>query len=198
MAISVNFKFERRIGMYPAGFKDDGQMYVNTAYGDYPHFLPDSEAEQHKERFTGWMLLSYQKPVHTNSVLQDVQQKVVEESDEGYQLEQEAPNYQPERVTDENIRTFWVAENNSDSLFLEIDLETIRDIYALQINFQDFNANIFGRPDTLCQQFVIQTSEDGKNWTTAVDHSNNQPDQPHAYFELPKPVEARYIRFRNV
>lgn len=29
-AISVNYKFERRIGMYPAGFEENGQMYVNT------------------------------------------------------------------------------------------------------------------------------------------------------------------------
>ena len=29
--------------MYPAGFEDNGQMYVNTAYGDYPHFLPDTK-----------------------------------------------------------------------------------------------------------------------------------------------------------
>ncbi|WP_217495894.1 family 43 glycosylhydrolase [Mangrovivirga cuniculi] len=69
MAISVNYKFERRIGMYPAGFESNGQMYVNTAYGDYPHYLPDTKVESHKNRFTGWMLLSYNKPVQTNSPL---------------------------------------------------------------------------------------------------------------------------------
>ena len=53
MPIAANYKFERRIGLFPAGFEEDGQMYVNTAYGDYPHYLPDVDIEEHKNRFTG-------------------------------------------------------------------------------------------------------------------------------------------------
>ncbi|MCB0636073.1 MAG: family 43 glycosylhydrolase, partial [Lewinella sp.] len=116
MPISVNYKFERRIGLFPAGFAADGQMYVNTAYGDYPHYLPDTEVADHQDRFTGWMLLSYHKPVTVNSVIEGVERRVVDESDSGYMLEQEAPDYGPHQLTDEHIRTFWVAANNSDSL----------------------------------------------------------------------------------
>lgn len=198
MAISVNYKFERRIGMYPAGFEDDDQMYVNTAYGDYPHYLPDAEVEHHKERFTGWMLLSYNKPVRSNSVLKGVEHKVVDESDMGYMPEQEEASYTADRVTDENIRTFWVAEDNHEGRILEVDLGEVMDIYAVQVNFQDFNAEIFGRPDTLRQQFVIEVSDDGRSWKTAVDHSNNQRDQPHSYIELSEPISGRYVRYRNI
>ncbi|MTI21710.1 1,4-beta-xylanase, partial [Fulvivirga sp. RKSG066] len=88
MAISVNYKFERRIGMYPAGFEENGQMYVNTAYGDYPHYLPDTEVDNHKSRFTGWMLLSYNKPVSTNSPIVKKDINVVDESEGGYMQEQ--------------------------------------------------------------------------------------------------------------
>ena len=198
MPISVNFKFERRIGMFPTGFEEDGQMYVNTAYGDYPHYLPEVEVPDHKNRFTGWMLLSKGKSIKTNAVVKGVVQKVADENASGYQLEQEAPNYEAARANDENLRTFWVAPSNSDSLYLEMDLGGVMDIRAVQINFQDFNANIFGKPDTLRQQFHILTSLNGKDWEVAIDYSKNQRDQPHAYIELGKPIAARYIKYQNV
>lgn len=198
MPISVNYKFERRIGMFPAGYEADGQMYVNTAYGDYPHYLPDVAVENPKNRFTGWMLLSKGKPVMTNSVIHGVKQHVVEEDESGYIPAQEKPDYSASMVNDENLRTLWVAENNSDSLFLQMDLGRAMTIYAVQVNFQDFNAKIFGKPDTLRQQFVIETSLNGKDWEMALDYSQNERDQPHAYLELPAPVKARHIRYRNV
>ena len=194
MAISVNFKFERRIGMYPAGFEEDGQMYVNTAYGDYPHYLPDKEVEHHKNRFTGWMLLSYQKPVRTNSpqVKKDI--NVVDESEGGYMQEQ-ILDFSINKINDEEIRSYWVSIANHDSIYVEIDLQEVMDIKAVQINFQDFNSTIFGRPDTLRQQFSILASSDGNNWKTIADYSQNKKDMPHAYIELKEPTEARYIRY---
>ncbi|UII23141.1 family 43 glycosylhydrolase [Fulvivirga ligni] len=197
MPISVNYKFERRIGMFPAGYEGE-QMYVNTAYGDYPHYLPHVELEDNKNRFTGWMLLTYKKPATSNSTLKNVERKVVDESDTGYMLEQEEANYSPAMVTDENIRTYWVAENSSDSIYLQVDLEKEMTINAAQINFQDFNSNIFGRPDTLTTQFTLTYSLDGKEWKTMADYSNNKRDQPHAYIELAEPVKARYVRYNNV
>lgn len=197
MPISVNYKFERRIGMFPAGY-EDGQMYVNTAYGDYPHYLPHADVKNHKNRFTGWMLLSYNKPATSNSVLQNVERKVVDESESGYMPEQEAADYSASMVNDENIRTYWVAENNNDSIYLQVDLKEIMNVKAIQVNFQDFNSDIFGKPDTLKYQFIIESSVDGKNWERMVDYSNSQRDQPHAYIELAQTMEARYIRYRNI
>lgn len=198
MAISVNYKFERRIGMYPAGFEENGQMFINTAYGDYPHYLPDVMVDDHKHRFTGWMLLSKDKPVKSNSVISGVKRNVADEEEEGYMLGQELPDYSIEMINDENIHTIWVAENNSDSLWFEMDLERIMTINAFQVNYQDFNSNIFGKPDTLRQQFIIETSEDGVKWNIAVDFSENSKDKPHAYIELERPIQARYIKFSNI
>ena len=41
ISISVKNSFERRLGLWPAGFDKDDIMYCNTAFGDYPHYLPD-------------------------------------------------------------------------------------------------------------------------------------------------------------
>ncbi len=197
MAISVNYKFERRLGMYPAGFDDNGQMYVNTAYGDYPHYLPGTEVDNHKNRFTGWMLLSYGKPVKTNSPLVDTKVNVVDESDSGFMLGQ-ITDYDIEQINDEEIRSYWVSAANDDSIYVAIDLQAVMDVKAVQINFQDFNSEIFGRPDTLRQQFVLKGSKDGQTWNVIADYSKNQRDMPHGYIELAQPVEARYIRYEHV
>ena len=37
--ISVKNTFERRLGMWPAGFDKDDVMYCNTTFGDYPHYI---------------------------------------------------------------------------------------------------------------------------------------------------------------
>lgn len=198
MPISVNYKFERRIGLFPAGIDDDGQMWVNTAYGDYPHYLPTGNVEDHQQRFTGWMLLSYKKPIKVSSQLKDVQPNIVDESDSGFMLAQEEAGYGPTSINDENIRTYWVAEDNAADITVTIDLESVKTVRAVQINFNDYNSQIYGRPDTLVHQFVIEGSDDGDTWQVVADYSDNARDQPHAYVELKEAVDIRYIRYRNV
>lgn len=198
MPISVNYKFERRIGMYPTGFEKDGQMYVNTAYGDYPHYLPDVKVKNHKNRFSGWMLLSYKKPVVTNSSLVKMHVKTVEETNKNYVPEKLAPEYDASKITDENIRSFWISKANNDSIYLAVDLGSKMNVRAVQINFHDVNSDILGRQDTLKHQFIIETSLDNKIWTTAADYSKNQKDQPHAYVEFDYGIEAQHIRYKHI
>lgn len=198
MRISVNYLMERRIGMFPAGFEEDGQMYVNTAYGDYPHYLPGEEAGSHRDGFTGWMLLSYKKPVTASSVKEDEKMNRYDESGGGWMLPYENIDFDPSHVTDENIRTFWVARTNGEEEWLEIDLQDNAEVFAAQVNYQDFNSNVFGKPDTLYHQFILEYSADRTNWNVAADYSENRRDQPNAYVELESPVVARYVRFRNL
>src|SRR5690606_28275928 len=40
MAVSVNVNWERRLAMYPTYFDEEGLMYSNTRFGDYPHYGP--------------------------------------------------------------------------------------------------------------------------------------------------------------
>ena len=60
--LAINWKFERRIAMFPAGFDADGQMYANTRFGDFPQYIPTGKWTDRNSLFTGWMLLSYRKP----------------------------------------------------------------------------------------------------------------------------------------
>ena len=175
MAIAVNYKYERRIGMFPTFFDRDGLMYADTAFGDYPHYAPSLPGK--KGAFTGWMLLSYKKPVTASSHLDD---------------------YTPDRVTDENVKTFWVAEANGLGQWLQVDLETSATIRAFQINYHDYKSDIYGKPKGLYQQYIVESSLDGKTWTTLRDRSRSKVDTPNDYVELPRAVRGRYVRFRNL
>jgi len=195
--ISVNYLMERRISMFPAGFDVD-QMYVNTAYGDYPHFLPGHGSKEENEYFTGWMLLSYHKPVRASSVKPKEPLHRIDESRGGWMLPLKNITFDPQNVVDENMQSFWVAQTNNSGEWLQLDLLEADTVFAVQLNYMDVNSTIFGKVDGLFHQFILDYSVDGIKWSVAADYSMNKNDQPNAYVELKQPVLARYIRFRNV
>lgn len=176
--LSINYKFERRLCMFPTFFDEDGVMYSDTYFGDYPHYSPDQVSRQTTSGgFRGWMLLSYGKPVKASSQLE---------------------SYPVENVMDENLKTFWVAGKNDDKQWVEIDLEEVSDVYALQLNFFDYEETGFwGRMPNLRQRYLVEASVDGARWRVLVDYRNSFRDAPHNYIELDQPIEARYIRYRH-
>ena len=176
--LSINYKFERRLCMFPTFFDEDGVMYSDTYFGDYPHYSPDQVSRQTTSGgFRGWMLLYYGKPVKASSQLE---------------------SYPVENVTDENLKTFWVAGKNDDKQWVEIDLEEVSDVYALQLNFFDYEETGFwGRMPNLRQRYLVEASVDGARWRVLVDYRNSFRDAPHNYIELDQPIEARYIRYRH-
>lgn len=175
--VGVNWNFERRVVMYPAGFDNDGQMYANTRFGDFPHYAPTAKWSDKDELFTGWMLLSYRKPARAFSV-QDT--------------------FRVEHVTDENQRTFWVAKSNDAEQRLTIDLEDTYNVKALQVNYTDYKSNIFLSDSTVYTQFRISGSTDGKEWFLLADLTDEKRDRPNAYIELSQPANTRYIRYEHV
>jgi hypothetical protein len=176
MVVGINYKFERRIGMFPTGFDKDDLLFTNTAYGDYPHYLPSAGKNPDAGLFTGWMLLSYNKPVKSSTV------------NDGFI----AAN-----AVDENIKSFWAAESNSKKEWLSIDLKSVCEVEALQIDYSDYKSNIFGKPDTIYHQYLIEYSFNEKDWDILVDKRENKKDVPNDYVELQSTVKTRFIRFRN-
>lgn len=176
--LSINFKFERRLCMFPTFFDEDGVMYSDTYFGDYPHYSPDQVTRQTEGGgFRGWMLLSYAKPVKASSQLD---------------------SHPVANVTDENLKTFWVAEKNDNKQWVEIDLEQVSDVHALQLNFFDYEETEFwGRVPDLRQRYLVEASVDGVHWQVLADYRNSFRDAPHNYIELDRPAEARFIRYRH-
>jgi xylan 1,4-beta-xylosidase len=175
--IGVNWRFERRLAMFPAGFNRDGDMFASTRFGDFPHYAPTKKWTSPDELFTGWMLLSYRKPVQSSSA---------------------APGFPASNATDEDPRSFWVASKNSDDQWLTIDLGRPYDVRALQVNYSDHKNNIFKSDERVYTQFRISESRDGKSWNRIADLTGEKRDRPNAYIELPFPVKTRYLRYEHV
>jgi hypothetical protein len=176
MAVSVNVNWERRLCAFPAGFDADGLMYTNTSYGDYPHYAPAIPSK--KGAFTGWMLLSYKQPVTSSSTL--------------------APEYSAAKALDENVKTFWIAAQNDDKQWLQVDMQKPATVYAVQINYSDYKADLYGRVPNLHHRYTVDGSLDGKTWTTLIDKKESFTDNPNDYVVLESPARIRYIRYNNV
>jgi hypothetical protein len=176
--ISVKNNFERRIGVWPAGFDKDDVMWCNTAFGDYPHYLSTS-MEQYGDGFTGWMLLNYKKPITVSSTL---------------------GGYDANNANDEDIKTYWSAATANKSEWIQSDLGNVSTVNSIQINYadQDVDSNHLGKFNDQYHQYKLYASIDGKKWTILVDKSNNRTDVPHDYVELERPVQARFIRLENI
>jgi xylan 1,4-beta-xylosidase len=185
--LSVKNNFERRLGIWPTGFDKDDVMWCNTAFGDYPTYLPapsnspkGGEQQSYSGKyFTGWMLLNYNKPIVVSSTL---------------------GGFHANNANDEDIKTYWSAVSGDKGEWIQTDLGNISTVNAVQINYadQDVDSNRLGKWKDQYHQYKLYSSEDGKKWTVLVDKSNNKTDVPHEYVELEKPVQARFIKLENI
>jgi hypothetical protein len=181
ITIAVKNNFERRIGIWPAGFDKDDVMYCNTSFGDYPHYLPGEKTAAYNAPigdggFTGWMLLNYNKPVQVSSTLGE---------------------YSANNAVDESIRSYWSAATGDPGEWIQSDLGKMSTVNAIQVNYADQDAMFLGKQTDIYHQYVLYASEDGKKWTVLVDKSRNRTDVPHDYVELSRPVRMRYIKLEN-
>ncbi|GJM31575.1 MAG: endo-1,4-beta-xylanase [Saprospiraceae bacterium] len=177
VVLGVKNNFERRLGIWPAGFDQDDVLYCNTAYGDYPTSLPQKNADHIKGLFTGWMLLNYNKPVQVSTTL---------------------GGYKANFAVDEDIKTYWSAVSGKKGEWFQTDLGELSTINAIQINYADQDAEFLGKKTDTYHQYRVLISDDGKNWKTLVDKSKNQRDVPHDYIELDKPAKGRYLKMENI
>ncbi len=187
--VCVKNTWERRIGIWPAGFDKDDVMWCNTSFGDYPHYLPASSVKNKINSydelltptgvgsFTGWMLLNYKKPVTVSSTF---------------------GTYNANNSNDESIKTYWCAKTADKGEWLISDLGNISTVNAVQINYADEDAEFIGKQTNIYHQYKLYSSVDGKKWALLVDKSNNKTDVPHDYVELTKPVQAKFIKLENI
>ena len=177
LVVAVKNNFERRIGIWPTAFDKDGILHSNTAYGDYPHFIPTHPLKEGASQFSGWMLLNYNKPVQVSSTL---------------------GGYLPNLAVDEDIKTYWSAKTANKGEWIQTDLGEVSTVHAVQVNYADQDADILGKKPGIYHQYILYGSIDGKNWTVIKDKSRNKTDVPHDYIEFSKPVQTRYIRLENI
>lgn len=175
--VAVNWNFERRIAQFPAAFDSAGLFHASTRFGDLPHRLPTGPVADPADLFAGWMLLSYRTTASaTGSVA----------------------GHGPEALTDEDPRSYWLADSNVAGRSVTLDLGAIATVRAVQVNFADHQSGLYRMDSTVYTQFRVVASADSVRWQTIADLMREQRDRPNAYIELPVPVQARYIRYDHL
>ena len=184
MHISKNHDFERRVGLWPAGFDADGELFCNQRYGDWP--LSVSGFRQDPWRDPQWMLLSVGKAACASSCL---------------------PGHEPEKATEENVQTWWRAASNSREEWLQLDLGKVLKVHAVQVNFADDKIDIPCpgeiRPGSQARyieeadgktQWKLEGSLDGESWFVIEDKSAADTDLSHDLILREEGFAVRFLR----
>lgn len=186
MRISMNHAMERRVGLWPAGFDPQGELFCNQRYGDWPRKITAQGSDPWEN--PEWMLLSYGKNVTASSGTDSMKHAV-----------------------DENIQTWWKADCCDSGEWICIDLGMAADVRAVQINFAD-DTEYVNLPEgkkavesgtassryieeiIYQTQWLLEGSADGENWSVIEDKREVQTDLAHDLVVREEGICARYIR----
>ena len=185
MRISKNHDFERRVGLWPAGFDEDGELFCNQRYGDWPMAL-----EGDPWRDPAWMLLSVGKAATASSFV---------------------PGHEPSMATEENVQSWWRAATNSRDEWIRVDLGKRFDVHAVQINFADDRIDVPCpgeiRPGSQARyideaehatQWKLEGSLDGESWFVVEDKSEAGTDLSHDLIVREEGFAVRYLRLSGM
>ncbi len=190
-SVLITHGFERRLNMFPAGFDEDGLLYVNTTLGDYPITLP-SGGRDHRQLHIPYMLLSKDCKVTVSS-----EEKAMPENPmygdelETTQVPESRYVHIPGYAVDEDIRTLWAAATRNPGEWIRLDLGRVCDVKALQLNIHTYNL-LTTDPEEKYYEYVIEYSEDGEGYEVLLDNRGRKLFAPHAYYETD--ICARYIK----
>lgn len=184
MRISVNHQFERRVGIWSAGFDSDGELFCNQRYGDWP--MSVEQGEMNPWRNPDWYLLSYQKTMTASSY------------EEGKE---------PNKAADENVQTWWRAASTNSGEWLQIDLGKEYDVRAIQINFADDKIEIpvpgeirgntqarYIEERDQITRWILEGSLDGKDYFEVEDKSQVQTNLPHDLIVKEDGIKLRFLK----
>jgi len=181
MLIGVRERFERRIGLFPAGFDKDGVPYTRTELGDIPITMPTGPRDHAGDDvFAGWWNLARgKKVIEVSSTLDD--------------------DHAPQFACDEDIRTSWSAKSGDTGESIQIDLGEEREIHAVQINFAEQHiGDVTSFTPDRHQFYLSFLQRSSMMWKRLADGSESTTATPHAYVQLDHPVTARMIKLFNV
>ena len=191
MRISVNQGYERRVGLFPAGIDDDGILFCNQSFSDYPLEIPEGKFNPLSIK-PKWMLLSYKKPCIASS---------------------SRSGHEPMLAADEDIRTSWCAQGSSGE-WLQMDLGCVYPVHSIQLNLAEVDIPMMEVPkgersdfatssryiDTnaaLKTRWLLEGSLDGAEWFTISDKSAADTDLSHDYLVVDG-MALRYLRITAV
>lgn len=171
-----NSKSPARLSLFPAGIDQNGNLFTKTDFGDYPILVPQYKYEDVDKLNPEWSLLADNISAATSSSL--------------------AVN--PVGLAfDENGGTCWSAQTGDKGEWLTVDLGSVCTINAFQLNFALNKIQKQKISDVYAYQYLVQYSDDNRNWKTLSDKTSNTEYLTNPYEELKVPIHAQYLRVTN-
>jgi hypothetical protein len=168
--VRIEHAFERRIGMDPVGFDENGDMFV-AGPTEVPQWAPGVVSDPSKENSAGLLPLSVNQPVRASASL---------------------PGRDPVYAIDDSIRTWWEAPAGREQ-WLQVDLQAEYQLSAARTLFGDrgldYEAGVVPAP----YGYRIESSIDPEVWTVVFDASANEAEQHIRYDVFPEQL-ARHVR----
>jgi len=147
--------FERRIGLDPAGFDDQGNLFVWGA-SETPQFAPGFVARPQDGNDAGLLPLGINVPVQASS---------------------EAPGRAASYANDHSMRTWWQPADDDRAPWIEVDLRTAFTVSALRLIWAepnlDYDAGIVPGP---IRYRVLAKPTPPAAWDILLDCSDNATD----------------------
>lgn len=184
MRISMNHQFERRVGLWPAGYDKDGELFCNQRYGDWPRSVESGKSDPWRN--PEWFLLSAGKEAKASTYIN---------------------GNEPAKATEENVQTWWRAATNQPGEWLQVDLGKEFKVHAVQINFADDRIDLscpgeirgttqarYIEEEDLFTRWKLEGSADGENYFTVEDKTNAVTDLSHDFVVCEEGLQVRYLK----
>lgn len=172
----ANRESQSRLGLFPAGFDKDGNLFTKTDFGDYPIIMPNHKYTDVDKLDPEWALLSDNLTAQASSNL----------------LTSPIAS-----AFDENLGTYWSAQTGKKGEWLSVDLGSVCTINAFQLFFPENTTQIVKVDTAHTRRYLIEYSIDKKNWKKLIDKTKNIEYQTNSYEELKIPILAHYLKITN-
>lgn len=164
------------LALFPAEFDRDGNLFVQSDFGDYPIAMPGRKNQNTDKIYPGWSLLADHLTAEVSS-------------DQGMKTAAFA--------IDENLDTYWKALSGKKGEWLKVDLGSSCQINAFQINFALDKPQSLIEDSIRANRFLVEYSQDGRTWQKLSNHTRDSVFRPNLYEALKFPVLARYLKITN-
>ncbi|MFV0291097.1 MAG: family 43 glycosylhydrolase [Mangrovibacterium sp.] len=176
ISISVRHMFERRLALYPVFFDEDGEIYADTRFGDFPRIIPQMRSNDPADYRTNWNLLSHDVAVEVSSAME---------------------NHEAENLVNEDIRTYWAPAEADEQAYVKLDLGDSAVVKAVQLNFAEHDMSGMKRFQSTSAAFELMGTDDAGKEVFSHRWTAERTDNTHIYYELPEAVQARHLMLKN-
>jgi len=162
--------FERRVGMDPAGFDENGDLFV-AGPTETPQFAPGVRPDPARDNAVGLLPLTVNQPVRASASL---------------------PGRDAVYAVDDSIRTWWEAPAGRPQ-WIKVDLQAVYQVSAARTIFGDRGLNYAEGVVPSPYRYQLEASVDGETWTT-VFTNDGSTDERHIAFDAFPTTPMRWVR----